>query len=90
MNNYNSTAIFASVLTVIIMFLATLVGIQYNRESIQNEQLRQRVDSLTAECHKKDLSLDEATSIAMSLSDRMGKLYEIDSVTHRKLFSEAD
>ena len=90
MNNYKSTAFFASLLSVIIMTLASLVGIQYNNARVENDQLRQRVDSLMVQCHKKDVSLDEATSIALSLSDRMGKLYEMDPATHKKLFSETD
>jgi hypothetical protein len=72
------------------MILASFVGVQYNYVSIENQQLRQRVDSLTAQCYKKDTTIDEATSIALSLSDRMGKLYEMDPETHKKLFSEAD
>lgn len=90
MNNFNSTALFASLLSIVIMILASFVGVQYNNVSIENDQLRQRVDSLMVQCQKKDVSLDEATSIALSLSDRMGKLYEMDPVTHKKLFSEAD
>jgi sensor domain CHASE-containing protein len=90
MNNFNSTALFASILSIVIMILASFVGVQYNYVSIENQQLRQRVDSLTAQCYKKDTTIDEATSIALSLSDRMGKLYEMDPETHKKLFSEAD
>jgi uncharacterized membrane protein len=90
MNNFNSTALFASILSIVIMILASFVGVQYNYVSIENQQLRQRVDSLTVQCYKKDTTIDEATSIALSLSDRMGKLYEMDPETHKKLFSEAD
>jgi hypothetical protein len=90
MNNFNSTALFASILSIVIMILASFVGVQYNYVSIENQQLRQRVDSLTAQCYKKDTTIDEATSIALSLSDRMGRLYEMDPETHKKLFSEAD
>lgn len=86
----NSTALFASILSIVIMILASFVGVQYNYVSIENQQLRQRVDSLTAQCYKKDTTIDEATSIALSLSDRMGRLYEMDPETHKKLFSEAD
>jgi uncharacterized membrane protein len=86
----NSTALFASILSIVIMILASFVGVQYNYVSIENQQLRQRVDSLTVQCYKKDTTIDEATSIALSLSDRMGKLYEMDPETHKKLFSEAD
>lgn len=89
MNN-NSTALFATLLSIVIMILASFVGVQYNNAKVENDQLRQRVDSLMVQCYKKDTTIDEATSIALSLSDRMGKLYEIDPVTHRKLFSEAD
>jgi DNA-binding transcriptional regulator YbjK len=90
MNNFNSTALFASILSIVIMILASFVGVQYNYVSIENQQLRQRVDSLTAQCYKKDTTIDEATSIALSLSDRMGRLYEMYPETHKKLFSEAD
>jgi uncharacterized membrane protein len=90
MNNLNSTALFASILSIVIMILASFVGVQYNYVSIENKQLRQRVDSLTIQCYKKDTTIDEATSIALSLSDRMGKLYDMDPETHKKLFSEAD
>jgi hypothetical protein len=86
----NSTALFASILSIVIMILASFVGVQYNKVSIENQQLRQRVDSLTVQCYKKDTTIDEATSIALSLSDRMGRLYEMDPETHKKLFSEAD
>jgi hypothetical protein len=90
MNNYNSTALFASILSSIMMILASFVGIQYNKVSIENQQLRQRVDSLKVQCYSKDSTIDEATSIALSLSERMGRLYEMDAKTHKKLFSEAD
>lgn len=90
MNNYNSTALFASLLSIAIFILASFVGVQYNYVKIENDKLRHTVDSLMVQCYKKDTTIDEATSIALSLSDRMGKLYEIDPVTHRKLFSEAD
>lgn len=86
----NSTALFASILSIVIMILASFVGVQYNKVSIENQQLRQRVDSLTVQCYNKDTTIDEATSIALSLSDRMGRLYEMDPETHKKLFSEAD
>jgi hypothetical protein len=90
MNNFNSTALFASILSVVIMVLASLVGIQYNKVSTENQQLMHRIDSLTAQCYKKDTAIDDATSIALSLSDRMGKLYDMNPETHKKLFSEAD
>lgn len=90
MNNYNSTALFASILSIIIMILASFVGIQYNQVSIENQQLRQRVDSLKVQCYSKDSTIDEATSIALSLSERMGRLYEMDAKTHKKLFSETN
>jgi hypothetical protein len=90
MNNYNSTALFASILSIVIMILASFVGVQYNYVSIENKHLRQTVDSLKVQCYKKDTAIDEATSIALSLSDRMGRLYEMDPKTHKKLFSEAD
>jgi hypothetical protein len=86
----NSTALFASILSIIIMILASFVGVQYNHVRIENNQLRIRVDSLKIQCTQKDSAIDEATSIALSLSDRMGMLYEIDPKTHKKLFSEAD
>ena len=90
MNNFNSTALFASILSIVIMILASFVGVQYNYVSIENQQLRHKIDSLTVQCYKKDTTIDEATSIALSLSDRMGRLYEMDPETHKKLFSEAD
>lgn len=90
MNQFNSTALFASILSIIIMILASFVGVQYNNVRVENEHLRQRVDSLKIQCIQKDSTIDEATSIALSLSDRMGKLYEMDPKTHKKLFSEAD
>jgi uncharacterized membrane protein len=86
----NSTALFASILSIVIMILASFVGVQYNYVRVENNQLRTKVDSLTIQCTQKDSAIDEATSIALSLSDRMGKLYEIDPKTHKKLFSEAD
>ena len=87
---HKSTAVFASILSIVIMILASFVGVQYHNVSVENDILLQKVDSLRAECYKKDTTIDEATSIALSLSDRMGKLYEIDPKTHKKLFSEAD
>jgi len=86
----NPTALFASILSIVIMTLASLVGVQYNKVRIENEMLMKQVDSLVVQCHKKDTTIDEATHIALSLSDRMGKLYDIDPVTHKKLFSETD
>jgi hypothetical protein len=86
----NSTSVFASLLSIIILILASIVGVQYQKASVENDNLRQRVDSLMIQCQKKDVSLDEATGIALSLSDRMGKLYEMDPETHKKLFSETD
>ena len=71
MNHFNSTALFASILSVTIMILAYLVGIQYNYVRIENKQLLNKVDSLTLQCNKKDTTIEEATNIALSLSDRM-------------------
>jgi sensor domain CHASE-containing protein len=88
--DHKSTAVFAVVLCIVIMILTIPIGIQYNNVRVENEHLRQRVDSLTAQCYRKDTTIDEATSIALSLSDRMGRLYEMDPETHKKLFSEAD
>jgi hypothetical protein len=90
MENFNSTALFASILSIVIMILASLVGVQYNYVSIENQQLRQTVDSLKVQCYKKDTTIDEATGIALSLSERMGRLYEMDPKTHKKLFSETN
>lgn len=88
--DHKSTAVFAVVLCIVIMILTIPIGIQYNNLRVENEHLRQRVDSLKIQCTQKDSAIDEATSIALSLSDRMGKLYEMDPKTHKKLFSEAD
>ena len=90
MKNHYNTAVFASVLLVILLLIMTMVGIQYHNQTVQNDLLRQKVDSLSVECKRLNVSLDEATSIALSLSDRMGKLYEMDPATHKKLFSETD
>lgn len=87
---HKSTAIFSSILCMVIMILTIPVGVRYHNVVIENEILTQRVDSLKVECQKKDVSIDDATSIALSLSERIGKLYEIDPVTHKKLFNEAD
>jgi len=88
--DHKSTAVFATVLCMIIMILASLVGVQYHNVGIENDILRQRVDSLRSECYKKDSTIDEATGIALSLSERMGRLYEMDPKTHKKLFSETN
>lgn len=88
--DHKSTAVFATVLCMIIMILASAVGVQYHNVGVENDILRQRVDSLKFECYKKDETINETTSIALSLSERVGKLYEIDPVTHKKLFNEAD
>lgn len=90
MKNYYNTAIFASALLVIFISLLSMLGIQYHNETVKNDILRQKVDSLTKEVTNLNVSLDESTSIALSLADRMSKLYEIDKEAHRKLFSETD
>jgi hypothetical protein len=86
----NSTTVFSSLLSIVIIALASIVGVRYKSVKIENDLLKKQVDSLMVQCYKKDTIIDEATSIALSLSDRMGKLYEIDPVTHKKLFSETD
>jgi len=88
--DHKSTAVFSVILCMIIMILASAVGVQYHNVSVENDILRQTVDSLKVQCYKKDTAIDDATSIALSLSDSMGKLYEIDPSTHKKLFNEAD
>lgn len=89
MNN-SFVTLLVTILIVLVMLVFTFFATDYNYVTIENERLTQRVDSLMNECYKKDVSIDEATSIALSLSERVGKLYEIDSVTHKKLFSETD
>lgn len=88
--DHKSTAVFAVILCIIIMILTVPIGVQYQNLSIENQHLRQTVDSLKVQCYKKDTTIDEATGIALSLSERMGRLYEMDPKTHKKLFSETN
>lgn len=90
MKNYYNTAIFASSLLVIFIVLLTTLGIQYHNETVKNDILRQKVDSLSVEVINLNVSLDESTNISISLADRLSRLYEIDKEAHRKLFSETD
>jgi hypothetical protein len=50
--------------------------------------LEQTVDSLTHECIVKDTAIDEATQIAIQLSDRLNILYERHPQIHKELFLE--
>lgn len=90
MKNYYNTAIFASALLVIFIALLSMLGIQYHNETVKNDILRQKVDSLSIEVINLNVSLDESTNISISLADRLSRLYEIDKEAHRKLFSETD
>lgn len=90
MKKYNNYDLFASLLVIVMFAIVTVLSISHQKTRLENKTLRSKVDSLTTEVLNLNVSLDESTNIAMSLSDRLNKLYEIDKDTHRKLFIEAD
>lgn len=62
------------------------IGNDLNRLEIENSELRMRVDSLVAECDLKDSAVENATGIALDLSERINNLYENDKEAHAKMF----
>lgn len=90
MKNDLNYRLFVSCLAIILLVMISFIGVEHNKVSTENDILRHRVDSLKVEVTNLNVSLDESTGIAMSLAERMSRLYEIDKETHRKLFSETD
>jgi len=82
--------LFASLLVIIMIATVTALGVSHRRVSERNEILKAKVDSLTTEVKNLNISLDESTNIALSLADRLNRLYEIDKEAHKKLFIEAN
>ena len=90
MKNYFDTAVFSSALSLILIIIIGFLGVEQYNTRVENELLKQQVDSLRSECNTINSLYSEATHMAIQLSDRINRLYEIDSAAHKKLFSETD
>lgn len=70
----------------IVFFFLLIVSTQNDQAKIRDMEIA--IDSLRAECYKKDKSINEATGIAIQLSDRLNQLYESHPDVHREIFSK--
>lgn len=91
MNNTEKIVFGALLLLFIFLFGAAGYAIKNIRSEtkdleLENSELRMMVDSLVAECDLKDAAIDNATGIALDLSQRINSLYDKDKKAHAKLF----
>jgi hypothetical protein len=82
MNRFLSVITF--VITVILIAIVCTCIDDQSRISV----LENRVDSLVHECNRKDTMLDEATSTAIQLNDRLNTLYEVNPSVHKQVFEK--
>lgn len=90
MKNYFDTAVFSSALSLILIIIIGFIGVEQYETMVENEILRQKVDSLQSECNTINNLYSEASKMAIQLSDRLDELKCEDSATYTNLFSETD
>lgn len=78
---------FLAVITVVITSILLAVVINTADDQRTISVLQVKVDSLTLECYKKDTAIDEATGMAIQLSDKLNILHEISPSVHKEVFN---
>lgn len=79
---------FLTVITLVVTSILFTVIFYCSEDQNKISQLEVKVDSLYNECAIKDAQVQEATSTAIQLSDRLNELYDNHPDVHREIFSK--